>query len=390
MALKFSLENKISQVIRSLKPSGIREFFDIVSNNPDCISFGVGEPDFISPTIVIEKSISALREGYTHYTNNQGFLSLRNEISSYLQKKYNLKYDAISEIVITVGVSQGLDLGIRSIVEKGDEVIYFSPSYVSYEPLIQMAGGIPVKISLLSQQNFEVDFNKLESCISSKTKAILLNYPSNPTGLSFSEKTLKKIADISYQKGILVISDEIYADIVYDKKHIPFSSLSQMQNQTILLGGFSKSFAMTGFRIGYVCGPKYWIEAILKVHQYTMLCAPTLAQIAAEAALVDAIDEQKKMNTAYKIRKNYIVKELNDIGISCYMPDGAFYVFASIKKYHEDSLEFAKNLFYKEKVAIVPGTAFGKEWNSFIRISYATNLEEIKLGIKKIKKFLNE
>ncbi len=381
-------DQKINTSVNGLSPSGIRSFFDIVAERSDCISLGVGEPDFVSPVPVLESAISAIRKGYTHYTGNQGLLSLRNKISNYLFSKYELKYDPKHEILITVGVSQGLDLALRSIINLNDEIIFPTPSYVSYSPLIKIAGGIPKKVSL----NFSDKFNLSEKLILGKlkksTKAIILNYPSNPTGASFNKKTLEEISMLAIRHNLLVISDEIYGELTYDYDHIPMSSLPQMKERTLLLGGFSKVFAMTGWRIGYACGPAEWIYAMLKIHQYSMLCAPTISQIAAEAAIDKSIPHRDEMLVRYAQRREEIVSSLNEIGLNCHKPDGSFYVFPDIRNTSLTSIDFAKKLLEQENVVVVPGTAFGEEGEGFIRCSYAASMEDIKESLKRIKHFI--
>ncbi|MDH5719408.1 MAG: aminotransferase class I/II-fold pyridoxal phosphate-dependent enzyme [Spirochaetia bacterium] len=379
---------RLNHKVRELKPSGIREFFDVVAHRKDCISLGVGEPDFVSPQAVIESGIEALREGYTHYTGNQGLLSLRKEISRYLQKEYNVYYDPNEEIIVTVGVSQAVDLALRSVINQSDGVLFAKPSYVSYDPMILLSGGEPQPVSTSAQDNFLMNAKSLEKQMKENTKILFLNYPANPTGASFNHKQLQEISDFAIENDLLVISDEIYAELSYEFQHIPISAFNGMKERTVLLGGFSKGFAMTGWRIGYACGPTEWIKAMLKIHQYSMLCAPTLGQIAAEAALKNGIEDRDNMKEAYIKRRDLIVKGFNSMGLSCNMPAGAFYVFPNIEKTNLTSMEFAKTLLDKKNVAVVPGTAFGQEGEGFIRCSYATSLKEIEIALEKISEFV--
>ena len=386
---KIDWGQKLNPSIEALLPSGIRAFFDIVSQRKDCISLGVGEPDFISPEPVLKNAISSIREGYTHYTANQGLLSLRKTISEYLKKQYDLFYDPQSEILITVGVSQGIDLALRSIIGGGDEIIYASPGYVSYEPLILISGGIPQKIKLCFSNHFELEVDKIQEKISSATKAIILNYPSNPIGSTIKKDILAQIAKLSLKKDLLIISDEIYSELVYEEKHLPIACMDGMKERTLLLGGFSKGFAMTGWRIGYACGPEHWISALLKVHQYSMLSAPTVSQIAAQAALEYSLEHKDNMLSKYRDRLEMIVSGFNQIGLKTHRPAGSFYAFPSIESTGLNSMEFSTQLFQKKNVAVVPGNAFGEEGEGFIRCSFATATSDIKKAIERIQDFIN-
>jgi aminotransferase len=381
---------KLSSLIVSIPPSGIRVFFDIVAQKKDVISLGVGEPDFVTPQVIVNSAIESLRDGYTHYTGNAGILSLRNEISKYLYKTYNVEYDPESEIIITVGVSQGIDIALRSIINPGDGILYASPGYVSYSPMIKLAGGIPKGISTNFSEKFILKPETIDHACDVKTKAILLNYPCNPTGASFQKSDLEKVAKAAIENDLLVVSDEIYADLSYDFAHTAISSLPGMKERTVLLGGFSKSFAMTGWRIGYAAGPKEWIKAMLKIHQYSMLCAPTMVQMAAETALKYALHERDKMCESYARRRDYIVAEFNRIGLDTLSPDGAFYTFSRIDKTGLTSMEFAQKLLEQENVAVIPGEAFGEEGNGFIRCCYATSMDNIKIAMQKIDRFVNK
>ena len=381
-------DQKINPSIEALLPSGIRAFFGIVSERKDCISLGVGEPDFVSPEPVLETAISAIRKGYTHYTANQGLLSLRKTISKYLKDQYDLLYDSEQEILVTLGVSQGIDLALRSIIETNDEVIYASPGYVSYMPLILMNDGVPQKVKLSFSDHFELKIDRVHEKISPRTKAILLNYPSNPIGSTIKKNTLEEIAKLVLTNDLLIISDEIYSELTYEEKHIPIATLDGMKERTLLLGGFSKSFAMTGWRIGYACGPKHWISALLKIHQYSMLCAPTISQFAAKAALEYSLKQRDDMLSKYRKRREMIVSAFNQIGLKCHKPAGSFYIFPSIQSTGLSSIEFATKLLKGKNVAVVPGNAFGEEGEGFIRCSFATSTSDIKKAVERIQSFV--
>ncbi len=381
----------ISSVVQDLKPSGIRQFFDIVATRKDCISLGVGEPDFVTPQVVIDHSIQALRDGYTHYTGNAGLLSLRREIAKYLEKEYALSYNPEKEILITVGVSQGVDLAFRALLNAGDGVLYPEPCYVSYDPMIRLAAGVPQRVNATAENDFSLKAQNIRDVMNAdgaKSKVLFLNYPSNPTGASIAGEELLNIAKLAEEKDLIVISDEIYGELSYEKKHIPFPTLPGMKERTLLLGGFSKAFAMTGWRIGYACGDENLIRAMTKIHQYSMLCAPTLAQMAAETALRYALPERDKMRDEYRLRRDLIVKGFNDMGLTCFMPQGAFYVFPDIRSTGKSSMDFAKDLLEAQNVAVVPGTAFGASGEGFIRCSYATARKEIEAALTKIAAFV--
>ncbi len=383
------MKEKLSKRVLSLKPSGIREFFAIVKKKPQCISLGVGEPDFITPSPVIHGAMEALREGYTHYTENQGLLSLRKKIASYLEDRYHLSYSPEEEILITVGVSQALELALFSSLNPHEEVLYVEPAYVSYAPLSKIALARPVAIPTFLEEGFKLSPQKLQEKITPKTKLLILNYPSNPTGVVYSYEELLEIAKIVEKEDLLVISDEIYAELTYEKEHIPFSSLPGMKERTALLGGFSKAFAMTGWRIGYLCAPREWLQSALRIHQYSMLCAPVISQIAAEEAL-SHLEEVNYMREEYKLRKEVLEKALEEMGFSFVKPGGAFYIFARIPSPFSDGLEFAKKLLEEEEVAIVPGEAFGESYKEYVRISYATGLSDIQKAIERMRRFLKK
>ncbi|MBU1113207.1 MAG: aminotransferase class I/II-fold pyridoxal phosphate-dependent enzyme [Candidatus Omnitrophica bacterium] len=378
----------ISKRVKKVPPSGIREFFDLVLGMPEVISLGVGEPDFITPWRIREKAITALEEGLTSYTSNKGLFVLRRDIAGHYREKYSLVYDPEDEILITVGVSEALDLALRAILDPGDKVVVASPHYVAYPALVEISGGKVLPLVTTPEEGFKINISKLKNLLKLEPKAIIFNNPANPTGVHYSNEELKKIWQVLSGKKTLIISDEVYDELVYDQKHSPFSSFSQeAKKRTILLNGFSKGHAMTGFRVGFVCANKEIIEAMTKIHSFSIMCAPIIAQIAASEALL-AHKDINYMQSAYRRRRDYINKELNRLGLDNKLPQGAFYCFPSIKKFKLGSLEFAKKLLFQEKVAVVPGVAFGKEFNSHVRISYANSLENLKEAIVRIEKFL--
>ncbi len=380
----------ISKRIKKVPPSGIREFFDLVLGMPEVISLGVGEPDFITPWRIREKAITALEEGLTSYTSNQGLFVLRKGITNFLNNKYSLNYSPDEETLITVGVSEGLDLALRAILEPGDKVIVITPYYVAYPAMVQICCGKVLYLPTKEEEGFKINLKKLKSLLTQNPKAIILNYPSNPTGVTYSREELSKIWNILSNKDIIVISDETYDELNYGKAHVPFASLSKKaKEKTILLNGFSKGYAMTGFRVGFACANKEIISAMTKIHSYSMLCGPIMSQIAAIEAL-RARKEVNQMQRKYKKRRDFIVKELNRLGLSTVKPQGAFYCFSSVKKYKISALDFAKKLLLQEKVAVVPGTAFGGEFNSYVRISYANSLENLREAVVRIERFLSK
>lgn len=379
---------RTSKTVENMPSSGIRVFFDLVLGMKDVVSLGVGEPDFVTPWNVRERAIHAIEEGFTSYTSNKGMIELRAEISKYLKHKYGLDYDPEDEILITVGVSEAFDLSLRAIIDRGDKILVPEPYYVSYGPITSLCGGTPVYIKTSPDGNFKITPKDITSSCDKKTKAIILNYPNNPTGASYSKAELKKIAEVVAKRDLIMISDEIYCDLTYDFEHTPFATLPGMKERTIYLNGFSKSFAMTGWRIGYACGPKKAIAAMTKVHQYTMLCASIISQMAAEDALKYGERSLQEMKREYKRRREYIVSRLNEIGLACHKPEGAFYAFPSIKKFGLSSIEFASRLLKQEKVAVVPGTAFGSLGEGYLRISYASNLEKIKEALARMERFV--
>jgi len=377
----------ISKKVCALQPSGIRQFFDLVLGMKEVISLGVGEPDFITPWQVREAGIFSLEEGFTSYTSNKGMYKLRLSISRYLKNRYNLEYCPEDEILITVGVSEGFDLALRAIINTGDKILIPHPSYVSYGPVTELAGGIPVYINT-REQGFKITPKALEKSIDKKTKAVILNYPNNPTGISYTKKELDQIKGAILRNRLLCISDEIYGDLTYDFEHTPFATLSGAKKNTVYLSGFSKSYAMTGWRVGFACGPGEIIAAMTKIHQYTIMCVPITSQMAACEALHTGRKSVEEMRREYKRRRELVVDRLNKLGLQCIKPDGAFYVFASIKKTGLNCLDFAERLLKKQRVAVVPGTAFGGEFNDYIRISYASSYENLKEALARIEMFL--
>ncbi|KON86522.1 aromatic amino acid aminotransferase [Sporosarcina globispora] len=380
----------ISKTVEELKPSGIRRFFDLAAGMEGVISLGVGEPDFITPWSVREAAILSLEQGYTSYTANAGLMELREEIAGYMQKSFGVSYSPQSEITVTVGASQALDIALRAILDPGDEVIVVEPSFVSYVPLVALAGGVPVQVQTLKENGFKILPEQLEKVITVKTKAIMLCSPNNPTGTMLERSELKAIAQIAEKYDLLVLSDEIYAELAYEGDYTSFAAISGMKKRTILISGFSKGFAMTGWRLGFVCAPEAISQAMLKIHQYAMMCAPTMAQFAALEALRAGRSDVEDMKKSYRRRRNYFVQSLNDLGLTCHVPGGAFYAFPSIESTGLSSEEFAERLLMAEKVAVVPGNIFGKSGEGHVRCSYATSMELLQEAIKRIGHFLDQ
>jgi len=381
---------EISKRVQQLAPSGIREFFDLVLGMKDVISLGVGEPDFETPWHIREEAIYSLEKGYTSYTSNKGMPELRSQITQFLKHRYGVKYDFEEETLITVGVSEGLDLVMRAILDPGDKVLVPEPVYVSYGPTVELAGGTVVIIKTDIKSNFKVTPQLIEKSYTKGVKALMINYPCNPTGASYTKKELQEIAKVAKKHNLLIISDEVYDELTYDFDHTPLASLPGMKDQVIYLNGFSKTYAMTGFRIGWACGSKKIIGAMTKIHQYTMLCAPITGQIAAREALKNGFQSVQDMKKEYKRRRRFIVEALNDIGLECHMPEGAFYVYPSIKSTGEKSMDFAQNLLKKENVALVPGTAFGRSCEGYVRISYASSYGNLKEAMIRIKHYIDK
>jgi aminotransferase len=382
--------NLIAQKVATLPPSGIRKFFDLIAQMEDVISLGIGEPDFITPWHIREAGIYSLEKGYTMYTSNSGMPELRLELARYLENHYGVHYHPEQEILITTGSSEGLDLIMRAIINLGDEVIIPNPCYGAYPADITLAGGIPVVIPTNAENNFVIRATDIEAKITQKTRAILIGYPSNPTGAIMSKREADAIAQLAKKHDLLVISDEIYARLVYGAQHICFPSLPGMKKRTILVSGFSKSHAMTGWRIGYVAADRHLIQALTKIHQYTMLSAPTMTQMAAIEALRNGETDVEKMVQEYNRRRRFMVKRLNEIGLSCFEPKGAFFAFPSIKGTGMNSEEFAEKLLLREKVAVVPGTAFGPCGEGFVRCCYATSLPDIEEALRRIDRFVRK
>lgn len=371
-----------------MPPSGIRRFFDLVIGMDDVVSLGVGEPDFATPECVREKAVNELAAGHTTYTSNSGLLQLRQELSTWLNKKYQVDYDPVTEMLITVGASEAIDIALRAICNPGDEIIVLQPCYVSYAPSVELAGGVPVLFSTWQADGFRANLEELQRVVTPRTKAIMINYPSNPCGHTFDRKDLEELAEFIKSNDLLVISDEIYAELTYDKQHVSLSSLPDMKERTILINGFSKSHAMTGWRLGYSCAPAPITSAMLKIHQYTMLCAPTLSQYAAIEALQCCERAVADMRDEYKRRRDLIVAGFNRLGLKTLVPEGAFYAFADIRSTGLTSEEFCMTLLTEEKVAVVPGTAFGDCGEGFIRASYASSYAKIETALAKMEKFL--
>ncbi|WP_062047538.1 aminotransferase [Bacillus sp. JCM 19034] len=380
--------SRLSKRVQSIKPSGIRRFFDLASKMDNIISLGVGEPDFVTPWHTREASISSLERGFTAYSANAGLIELRQEISYYMENRFSVQYDPETEVLVTVGASEGIDIGMRAILDEGDEVIVVEPSFVSYAPLVEMAGGVPVSIGTSIENDFKVTAAAIEEAITDKTKAIMLCFPNNPTGSTLTKEELNELVDVIEKHDLIVFSDEIYAELTYDHKHVSFAALPRMKDRTILIQGFSKAFAMTGWRLGFVLAPPDLLAAMLKIHQYSLMCAPTMAQYGALEALRQGLDEVEKMKQSYKQRRNFIVKSFAEIGLTCHRPEGAFYAFPQITNTGLSSEEFAEKLLLEERVAVVPGSVFGEGGEGHIRCSYATSMEHLEQSIERIDSLL--
>lgn len=387
-------QDKISKTVASIPPSGIRKFFDIVQTMPDAISLGVGEPDFISPWHIREAAIESIRNGETAYTSNAGSPVLRKNIAKYMEMRFGLSYDAMKEIIVTVGASEAIDLSMRALIEPGDEVIIPDPSYVSYVPNVTMVNGVPVPVKTKAENDFRITPEEIESAITLKTKAIILPYPNNPTGAVMEKHHLEEVAKVIKKHDLIVISDEIYAELSYGIEHVSIASIEGMRDRTIVINGFSKAFAMTGWRVGFVCAPAEILSVMLKIHQYVIMCSSTMSQAAANEALERAFEDNfkdvKHMHDDYDMRRRLIYKSLNNMGLQCFEPKGAFYIFPSIKSTGLTSEEFAKKLLESQHVAVVPGTAFGLSGEGFVRCSYASSLKNISEAMDRIKRFLEE
>jgi len=380
----------ISKTVIGLKKSGIRKFFDIVSEMKDVISLGVGEPDFDTPWHIREEGIYALEKGKTFYTSNAGLKELRYEISNYLKRTQNIIYNPDNEIIVTVGGSEAIDIGLRAMVNVGDEVIIPQPSYVSYEPCAVLAGATPVIIDLKEENEFRLTANELKNAITNKTRILILPFPNNPTGAIMEQKDLEEIARVCIENDIYVMSDEIYGELSYKEKHVSIASIAGMKERTILINGFSKAYAMTGWRLGYACGPKEIIEQMVKIHQYAIMCAPTTSQYSAVEALKKGDEDVKLMRESYNQRRRFLMNAFKEIGLKCFEPYGAFYVFPCIKEFGMTSEEFAMKFLEEEHVAVVPGTAFGDSGEGFLRISYAYSIENLKKAMTRLKRFVEK
>ena len=383
-------KNRLSSTVASLKPSGIRRFFDLAASMEGVISLGVGEPDFVTPWRMREASISSLERGHTAYTSNAGMLPLRVEIQKYLEERFSVSYHPETEILVTVGASEAIDIALRAILDPGDEVLVVEPCYVSYEPVIRLAGGVPKFLKTTMENQFKLTPQELEANISERTKAIIFCYPNNPTGGTMTADEWKTLLPIIEKHDLLVISDEIYAELTYGRMHDSIAALPGMKERTILISGFSKAFAMTGWRLGYVCATPDLLAGMLKIHQYTMLCAPTMAQMAALEALRHGRADMERMIESYRQRRNYVVDGFRQIGLACHEPDGAFYAFPSVAATGLSSAEFAEKLLLEEKVAVVPGDVFGESGQGHIRCSYATSMEQLKKARERMERMMGK
>ncbi|MDE7029677.1 MAG: aminotransferase class I/II-fold pyridoxal phosphate-dependent enzyme [Lachnospiraceae bacterium] len=385
------MRNPLSETIVTIKPSGIRKYFDIVSemNDPDVISLGVGEPDFETPWHIRDEGIYSLEKGRTFYTANAGLLELRKEINRYLNRRFDLSYDPKDGILVTVGGSEAIDIALRAMVDPGDEVIIPQPSYVSYEPCAVLAGAKPVIIELKNENQFRLTAAELEAAITDKTKVLILPFPNNPTGAIMERSDLEEIAKVIERHDIFVLSDEIYAELCYTDRHVSIANIPGMWERTILINGFSKAYAMTGWRLGYACGPKPIIEQMYKIHQFCIMCAPTTSQYAAVDALKNGDADVQMMRDSYNQRRRYLVNAFQEMGLPCFEPFGAFYIFPCVKQFGMTSDEFASKLLREEKLAVVPGNAFGDSGEGFLRISYAYSLENLKRAIARLERFVS-
>lgn len=382
------MRNPLSDKVVEIKPSGIRKFFDIVSEMDDVISLSVGEPDFDTPWHIRDEGIYSLEKGRTFYTSNAGLKELKEEICNYLKRKQGVEYNPQNEVFVTVGGSEGIDAALRAMLNPGEEVLIPQPSYVSYEPCAILAGGVPVIIELKEENEFRLTAKEIEDAITDKTKILILPYPNNPTGAIMEREDLEKIAEVIIKHDIFVISDEIYSELTYKEKHVSIVEIPGMRERTVLINGFSKAYAMTGWRLGYVCAPKEITTQMLKIHQFAIMCAPTTSQYAAVEALRNGDEDVAEMREAYNQRRRYLLYAFKEMGLKCFEPFGAFYVFPCIKEFGMTSDEFATRFLKEEKVAVVPGTAFGDCGEGFLRISYAYSLENLKVAIGRLADFV--
>ena len=382
------MRNPLADKVVDIKPSGIRKFFDIVSEMEHAISLGVGEPDFDTPWHIRDEGIYSLEKGRTFYTSNAGLKELKTEICNYIKRTQGIAYDSNHETIVTVGGSEAIDIALRAMINAGEEVLIPQPSYVSYEPCAILANAVPVIIELKAENEFRLTAQEVLDAVTDKTKVLILPYPNNPTGAIMERGDLEKIAEVIEEKDLFVISDEIYAELTYGREHVSIASLPGMRERTILINGFSKAYAMTGWRLGYACGPRAIMEQMLKIHQFAIMCAPTTSQYAAVEALKNGDEDVKQMREAYNQRRRYLLYMFKEMGLDCFEPFGAFYVFPCIKEFGMTSEEFAERFLREEKVAVVPGTAFGECGEGFVRISYAYSLENLKIAIGKLKAFV--
>ena len=385
-----NLEEIILSNVRNMPPSGIRKYFDLINEMDDVISLGVGEPDFVTPWNVIEAGIYSLEKGHTHYSSNAGFIELRKEISNYLNRRFNLKYNPDNEILVTVGGSEGIDIALRALVGPGDEVIIPEPSFVAYKGCTAFCGATPVTINLRQEDEFKLTAKLLEEAITPKTKVVIIPFPNNPTGAIMTKDELSEIVEVLKDKDIIILSDEIYAELSYDKDHYSIASFEEVKDKTLVINGFSKAYAMTGWRLGYVCGHHVLIDALKKIHQYAIMCSPTTAQYAAIEALRNCDDIVREMAREYNRRRRILVEGFREMGLECFEPLGALYVFPSIKSTGITSDEFCEKLLMEEKVLAVPGNAFGECGEGFIRACYASSTEDLIEAVKRIKRFIEK
>ena len=384
------MREMVNHTITGIAPSGIRKFFDIVNEMDDAISLGVGEPDFDTPWRIRDEAIYSLEQGRTFYTSNAGLMDLKKEISAYLERKYSLYYSPKSEMMVTVGGSEAIDIALRAMLDPGDEVLIPQPSYVSYVPCTILAGGTPVTIELKAEDEFRLTAQELRDEITDKTKVLILPFPNNPTGAIMEKKDLEEIAEVVREKDLFVLTDEIYSELTYKEEHFSIAALPGMKERTVYINGFSKAFAMTGWRLGYACAPEPLLTQMLKIHQFAIMCAPTTSQYAAVEALRNCDDEVQKMREQYNERRRYLLDRFHNMGLDCFEPFGAFYIFPCIKKLHMTSDEFATDLLKTKKVAVVPGTAFGDCGEGYVRISYAYSLDDLKTAVDRIEEYVRE
>ncbi|WP_427051127.1 aminotransferase class I/II-fold pyridoxal phosphate-dependent enzyme [Paenibacillus sp. TC-CSREp1] len=383
-----TMSSYLAPLVKQIPPSGIRKFFDLVGDNKDIITLGVGEPDFVTPWHMREACVYSLERGMTSYTSNAGMPKLREALSQYLETQFDTKYDPKDEIIVTVGGSEAIDLALRALIVPGDEILIPEPSYVAYSPIASIGGGIPVGVETYAKDQFKVTAEALEASITPKSKVVILCYPSNPTGAIMTYEDWLPIAEVIKKHDLIVIADEIYAELTYNQKHVSFASIPDMKDRTILVSGFSKAFAMTGWRIGYMCGHPELIAAMLKIHQYTVMCAPAMGQVAALEALTNGLGEKDRMVESYNQRRRLIVQGFRDIGLDCHEPQGAFYAFPSIQKTGISSDLFAERLLTENKVAAVPGNVFGPQGEGFLRCSYATSVSQLNEALERIGNFV--